>query len=212
MTALIFFFFFFYEKVNKRTEPAQSLPWLHSASLLHPSHHIPFIAKMSDKANVIAQFYNEEGVASGPPLSLPVDVNPEHLALLLNNLLGNVRGETQKVRVRFHRARYHDHSHTHVSFVLLGRRSSPLYLRDLRDRDCQHTGSGHYPGWKTLDRRDIQDPVPPSGRLQSPCRHPLLFISDRSYRRHSLCLILTLRHHVGQWRRRSDCSYLGSQH
>jgi ribosome assembly protein 4 len=46
---------------------------------------------MSDKANIIAQFYNEEGVASGPPLSLPVDVNPEHLALLLNNLLGNVR-------------------------------------------------------------------------------------------------------------------------
>ncbi|KAI9239458.1 hypothetical protein MVEG_00724 [Podila verticillata NRRL 6337] len=44
---------------------------------------------MSDKANIIAQFYNEEGVASGPPLSLPVDVNPEHLALLLNNLLGN---------------------------------------------------------------------------------------------------------------------------
>jgi len=45
---------------------------------------------MTDKTNVIAQFYNEEGVASGPALSLPADVNPEQLALLLNNLLGNV--------------------------------------------------------------------------------------------------------------------------
>lgn len=44
-----------------------------------------------EKANVIAQFYNEEGVASGPALSLPVDVNQEHLALLLNSLLGTVR-------------------------------------------------------------------------------------------------------------------------
>jgi ribosome assembly protein 4 len=45
---------------------------------------------MTETSNVIAQFYNEEGVASGPALSLPVDVNPEQLALLLNSLLGNV--------------------------------------------------------------------------------------------------------------------------
>ncbi|KAF8950054.1 Notchless protein 1 [Entomortierella lignicola] len=44
---------------------------------------------MAEKSNVIAQFYNEEGVASGPALSLPVDVNPEQLSLLLNSLLGN---------------------------------------------------------------------------------------------------------------------------
>ncbi|KAG0243825.1 Notchless protein 1, partial [Mortierella polycephala] len=44
---------------------------------------------MAETAKVIAQFYNEEGVSSGPALSLPVDVNPEQLALLLNSLLGN---------------------------------------------------------------------------------------------------------------------------
>ncbi|KAF9954270.1 Notchless protein 1 [Modicella reniformis] len=44
---------------------------------------------MTEGANVVAQFYNEEGVASGPALSLPVDVNPEQLALLLNSLLGS---------------------------------------------------------------------------------------------------------------------------
>lgn len=100
------FFFFFLRKVNKRTERAQS----QLAPFSIPSPSFPpytIFAKMSDKANVIAQFYNEEGVASGPPLSLPVDVNPEHLALLLNNLLGNVRGaltrnkKDKKVRVRF---------------------------------------------------------------------------------------------------------------
>lgn len=39
---------------------------------------------------VIAQFQNQDGETCGPPLNLPVDINPEQLALLLNKLLENV--------------------------------------------------------------------------------------------------------------------------
>eukprot|EP00842_Homolaphlyctis_polyrhiza_P003102 jgi/Hompol1/3793/HPOL_003392-RA len=38
---------------------------------------------------VVAQFQNPDGEPSGPPLNLPVDVTPEQLELLLNNLLAN---------------------------------------------------------------------------------------------------------------------------
>ncbi|KAH6564900.1 hypothetical protein BASA50_010440 [Batrachochytrium salamandrivorans] len=38
---------------------------------------------------VVAQFQNADGEASGPPLNLPIDVNPEQLELLLNSLLQN---------------------------------------------------------------------------------------------------------------------------
>lgn len=77
----------------------------HSISFCQPVFHIPplptpFFAPTllynimaEEKANVVAQFYNEEGVASGPALSLPVDVNQEHLAILLNSLLGTVRAD-----------------------------------------------------------------------------------------------------------------------
>ncbi|TPX71755.1 hypothetical protein SpCBS45565_g00812 [Spizellomyces sp. 'palustris'] len=40
-------------------------------------------------ATVVAQFKSPEGEVCGPPLNLPADVNPEQLALLLNNLLQN---------------------------------------------------------------------------------------------------------------------------
>ncbi|KAL2915398.1 ribosome assembly [Polyrhizophydium stewartii] len=40
-------------------------------------------------AKVVAQFQSADGEPAGPPLNLPIDVNPEQLELLLNNLLQN---------------------------------------------------------------------------------------------------------------------------
>lgn len=45
---------------------------------------------LPEGATVIAQFKSPEGETCGPPLNLPANVNPEQLALLLNNLLQNV--------------------------------------------------------------------------------------------------------------------------
>ncbi|RKP38942.1 WD40-repeat-containing domain protein [Dimargaris cristalligena] len=44
-------------------------------------------AAPSAQQHVIAQFQTAEGVATGPPLSLPVDVTPGQLGLLINQLL-----------------------------------------------------------------------------------------------------------------------------
>ena len=38
---------------------------------------------------IVAQFKSPEGALSGPPVTLPADVTPEQLQLLLNNLLQN---------------------------------------------------------------------------------------------------------------------------
>ncbi|KAI8927399.1 hypothetical protein BC831DRAFT_510942 [Entophlyctis helioformis] len=40
-------------------------------------------------AKVVAQFQSTDGQTAGPPLNLPIDVTPEQLELLLNNLLQN---------------------------------------------------------------------------------------------------------------------------
>jgi ribosome assembly protein 4 len=38
---------------------------------------------------IIAQFQNQDSEHTGPPLNIPVDITPEQLTLLLNNLLEN---------------------------------------------------------------------------------------------------------------------------
>lgn len=44
-------------------------------------------------ASVLVQFRTREGENTGPPLTIPIDVNVEQLNALVNKLLENVRSQ-----------------------------------------------------------------------------------------------------------------------
>ena len=58
-----------------------------SKKLIKPIQDVPIPPSGS---TVVAQFKSPDGLITGPSLNLPIDVNPEQLHLLLNNLLQNV--------------------------------------------------------------------------------------------------------------------------
>jgi hypothetical protein len=59
-----------------------------SKKLVKPVEKAPVAPSGS---TVVCQFQSPEGEIRGPSLNLPADVKPDQLALLLNNLLQNVR-------------------------------------------------------------------------------------------------------------------------